>query len=54
MIPKPSKLLWLRDFNKLLEAKIKIPIHLENEALSSVRAESELKTIGTSIHKRRC
>ena len=43
--------IWLRDFNKLLEAKIKIPIHLENEALSSVRAEAELKTIGRTYTK---
>lgn len=42
---------WLRNFNKLLETKVKIPIHLENEALSSVRAEAELKSIGRTYRK---
>jgi putative Holliday junction resolvase len=43
--------IWLRDFHEKLKADIKIPIHLENEALSSVRAESELKEIGRSYTK---
>jgi putative Holliday junction resolvase len=43
--------IWLRDFHKLLESRVKIPIHLENEALSSVRAEDELKSIGRVYKK---
>jgi len=43
--------LWLKDFYEDLKTKIKIPMHLENEALSSVRAESELKAIGRTYSK---
>jgi putative Holliday junction resolvase len=42
---------WLRGFYKKLKTSVKIPIHLENEALSSVRAETELKSIGRSYLK---
>lgn len=42
---------WLRDFYNTLKHSIKIPIHLENEALSSVRAENELKYIGRTYKK---
>ena len=43
--------LWLKDFYNDLKTKIKIPMHLENEALSSVRAETELKAIGRTYSK---
>jgi putative Holliday junction resolvase len=43
--------LWLKDFYDDLKSKIKIPMHLENEALSSVRAETELKAIGRTYTK---
>jgi len=42
---------WVRGFFKTLKSSIKLPIHLENEALSSVRAESELKSIGRDYRK---
>ena len=43
--------LWLKDFYNDLKTKIKIPMHLENEALSSVRAETVLKAIGRTYSK---
>jgi len=42
---------WVRGFYDLLKADIEVPIHLENEALSSVRAETELKSIGRTYKK---
>jgi putative Holliday junction resolvase len=43
--------IWLREFYENLKTKLDIPIHLENEALSSVRAETELKNIGRVYSK---
>jgi len=43
--------IWLREFYENLKTKLNIPIHLENEALSSVRAETELKNIGRVYSK---
>lgn len=42
---------WIRGFYETLKTSVKIPIHLENEALSSVRAETELQSIGRSYQK---
>ncbi|HEY5268114.1 MAG TPA: Holliday junction resolvase RuvX [Candidatus Saccharimonadales bacterium] len=42
---------WVRSFYNLLKADIEVPIHLENEALSSIRAETELKSIGRTYKK---
>ncbi len=43
--------IWVREFYNLLKKSLVIPIHLENEALSSVRAETELKAIGRVYRK---
>jgi putative Holliday junction resolvase len=42
---------WVRDFYDSLKSSIAIPMHLENEALSSIRAETELKAIGKAFGK---
>jgi putative Holliday junction resolvase len=43
--------IWIRNFYDSLKSNIKISTHLENEALSSVRAETELKAIGRTYKK---
>ena len=42
---------WVRQFYESMKSSIAVPIHLENEALSSFRAESELDSIGKNYKK---
>ena len=42
---------WVRKFYDTVKSNVKISTHLENEALSSVRAETELKAIGRTYKK---
>jgi len=42
---------WLRVFYEDLKSKIDLPMHLENESLSSVRAENDLKAVGRTYAK---
>jgi len=42
---------WLRVFYEDLKSKIDLTMHLENESLSSVRAENDLKAVGRTYAK---
>lgn len=42
---------YVHDFVSKMKQKISIPIHLQDEALTSVKAEEELKSRGTPFEK---